>query len=368
MATATVSSLETSLPEGGKPTSGYRFTGGTADDRLTLADIAAALPAVLSYDPETGILSRAESTPTAYQFLFGSYAPETTVASGSTTTVINVANAAGFNASGRVRINDDASREREIASITGTAITLATALPSAPTAGQSVKFLEDEDSITPDCFLQMSGETIALEHNEGADSGSLDLGNSTDKVKFSDYCDVVIGEDIGVENGPNSGNVYLLGGNYSWDYYRYSHLFQERTKVTCHAYLVFIGRNNARPSLMNRNSESVIRVMIAGHSIHPFASGLQWRTNFDMDVASQEIIYYGDLFTFRGSGARVPGGTQGRLLELTQAVIPDNQDGFTLSWNAFPAPLEYTIRGLATISKVGDDRSAAAGHQVRRYE
>ena len=354
MATATVSSLLSSIHEGGRPNAGYRFTGGTADDRLTLADIAAALPTVLQYDSKTGILSRVEATPTAYQFLFGSPAPETTIAAGSTATVINVADASEFADTGSVRINNDASWEREIDSISGNAITLASALPSAPNTGWSVKYLEADDQITPDCFIQLAGDTVCLENNAGVDSGSADLGNATDKIVFADYCDVVIGEDIGIENAQDSGNVYMLTENYSWDYYRYSHLFQEKTKITCYAYLIFIGRNNSRPSLMNRNSQSKVRVIIAGHSIHPFADGHLWRTNFDMDVDTQEIIYYGDLFTFRGSGARVPGGTQGRLLELTQAVIPDDQEGFTLSWNAFPAPYEYIIRGLATISKVGD--------------
>ena len=54
-----------------KPTSGYRITGGSVTDRLTIEDVITALSTVLAYDEDTGVVTRAESSPTSWQFAFG---------------------------------------------------------------------------------------------------------------------------------------------------------------------------------------------------------------------------------------------------------------------------------------------------------
>ena len=146
MATATATFI-TSIDEGGKPTSGYRITGGTADDRLTMADVASALSGILDFDEETGVVSRAESAPTAYQFIFGSAAPRTRTDGTSTTTVLNVDSTEGFATTGLVRVDttssaSQADEERDVASLTDTTITLASALSSAPNNNRWVIYYE----------------------------------------------------------------------------------------------------------------------------------------------------------------------------------------------------------------------------------
>ena len=210
-------------------------------------------------------MKRVGASPTPYTFIFGSGAPLTTVAAGSSGTTLNVADATGFTDTGRVRINN--GQEHEIDSISGNAITLATAMSPAPNTGQRVKFLEADDSITPDCYLELVGITFDLESNAGTDTSAQDLGNETDKIVFSDYCDVVIGSDVGDPNVPDAGNCAIVAENFSWNFYNFVEVFQEGTKVTCNGYMAFIMKGNLRPSLVNRNSTSKIRAIVAAHSV-----------------------------------------------------------------------------------------------------
>ena len=75
MATASKSALISGLtyaPGAGawSPSTGYRITGGTADDRLTIADIVSALTE-WSRDTDTGVVTRSEVSPTARTWIFG---------------------------------------------------------------------------------------------------------------------------------------------------------------------------------------------------------------------------------------------------------------------------------------------------------
>ena len=335
-----------------RPTTAYRITGGTADDRLTMDEVVAdsTISNLMSFDPDTGVVKRVGNTPTPYTFIFGSAAPQTAVASGSSTTVLNVVDATGFTTTGKVRVNNDGSREREIDSISGNTITLSSALPSTPGTGQRVKFLEDSDNITPDCYVELVGVTFDLHSNAGTDTTAQDLGDETDKIIFSDYCDVVIGSDVGDPTAPDVGNCSIITENFSWNFYNYVEVFQEGTKVTCNGYLKFILKGNSRPSLVNRNSNSKIRVILGGHSVSPFADN--FRCNVDLSVDTQEIIMYGGQMNFRPS--LVPGGIQSDEFILPAATAANGGTVY-LYWQNSPfASTGYTVRGLQTIREVGE--------------
>ena len=356
MATPTVTSL-TSFTDAQRgsdgsqllPSAAYRITGGDASDRLTMDEIVAdsTISTLLSYDADTGVVKRVGASPTPSTFIFGSGAPQTTVAAGSSGTTLNVADATGFTTTGRVRINN--GQEHEIDSISGNTITLATAMSPAPGTGQRVKFLEAADSIAPDCFLELVGITFDLESNAGTDTTAQDLGNETDKIVFSDYCDVVIGSDVGDPNVPDAGNCAIIAENFSWNFYNFVEVFQEGTKVTCNAYLAFIMKGNSRPSLVNRNSTSKIRAIVAAHSVSPFADN--FRCGFDLSVESQEILMYGGRASFRP--ALVPGGTKSDEFVLPAAVAASGGTVY-LYWQNSPfGATGFTVRGLQTITEVG---------------
>ena len=357
MATATAEYI-TSIDEGGQPTAGFRITGGTDSDRVTLADVVAGVNAeaalhsltdALAYDEKTGTLTRAEASPTSYQFIFGSATARSTVTAGSTASVLELADATGFATTGRVRVDGD--EEREVTGINGNAVTLDTALSSVPSNGDAVLYLEAIDSIVYDCFLSLVGETFNLYSEAGTDSSAQDLGNDTDKIVFGDRCDAVIGAEFGDGDAPDAGNVRYIVENISINFFTFFPIFSEQAKITCNAYLVFIGKGNVRVNMVNRNTDSVIRMVLVEHGVHPFADNVG--VNFDLDVASQRFYAYVDLISFRDN--TTPGGIQSNLFEISEGVIRADHESLRFFFLGLDGDLlDFTIRGLSKVSQVGE--------------
>ena len=324
MPTATAEYI-TSIREGGKPTSGFRVTGGSLTDRLSLPDIVSginteaglhSLGTILEYDTKTGVLTREGSSPTAYQFLFGSPSVATVTVTGSTTTLLQVSDMTGFAVGGKVRVNN---YDRLISGISGSGphnITIA-ALPSAPGTGVAVLFLATPSNAIHDCFMQLIGQTISLKEAPS----SATNGNGTDKILFADRCDVRIGPEFGAGQ-PDPGNVTLLIGNYNNDYYGYSSLFTDLARIRCHAYLVIVGKGNSRLALVNRHTSSDLRLVLAGHGIHPFAANLY--VIADLSVASQDLVNYTERVSFRAGST--PGRLQSAEFPISDVVIPSAED------------------------------------------
>ena len=203
--------------------------------------------------------------------------------------------------------------------------------------------------------MSLVGVTFRLESNTGSDSSSQDLGNNTDKIIFSDYCDVVIGTpDLG-DSPPDAGNCLVLAENYSFDYYSYSAMFQPRCTVTCAAYLILVMRGNSRVNLVNQNTTSVFRLMIGNHSLSPYtllntsASGTT-QQNFDLDVDSQEVLIYSSGPQFRNNLA--PGGLRGDTFTLSSIVIGASDSAARFYFQGIPPPRFYTIQDLQTIRQL----------------
>ena len=351
MPTATADYI-TSIQEGGKPTSGFRVTGGSLTDRLTLSDIVTginteagaqspSLGTILEYDSKMGVLTRSGSSPTAYQFLFGSPSVVTTIASSSSRTVLNVSDATGFAVGGKVRVDN---HDRLISAISsGNAITVAS-LPSTPGTGTSVLFLATPSNAIHDCFIELVGQTISLKE---APSTATDHGNGTDKILFADRCDIRIGPEFGAGQ-PDPGNVTLLIGNYNNDYYGYSPLFTDLARVRCYAYLVIVGKGNSRLALVNRHTSSDLRLILAAHGIHPFAANLY--VIADLAVATQDLVNYTNRMSFRAGST--PGRLQSAEFSISDTVIPSTEDYMVFYFGEL-AEDDFIIRGLTNIKKVG---------------
>ena len=289
------------------------------------------------------MLTRAEETPTTYQFLFGDPSPQSTVASTSSNQ-ITLADATGFVAgAGSIRVDGKGDQEYVISTIVGNVVTVTPTPTHTPASGDAVLFLPD-GTHTPNCYLQIIGETIALK------TDTTSNGTNTDKIVFSDYCDVQIGAELGGGTSPDVGNVKIITENFNNDFYGYGAIFRESCRVRCNAFLTIIGKGNTRMNFVNRNPLSDVRLILGGHSVHPSAERVG--LNVDVSVDTQEIIGYLETIDFRN--AFVPGGLKSRLFGLTSAVIPNSADRFTLAWNAIVGtPKEYTVRGLSSLVKIG---------------
>ena len=280
MATAAATLVTSGLT--GEPSSGYRITGGSASDRLTIQDIVDALSSALTYDADTGLVTRVESSPTPYQFVFGG---------------------------------------------------------SSATASKN-------------CFLELAGITFQLESEEGSDSTSLDRGNDTDKIIFDNQCDVIIGRDNGTEDLPDNGNVEINAENFSYNYFSYVPVLSRQVKIICNAYLIFACRQNSRVMLLNSNSESELRIIGAARDVSTFLEGSYARDlsmNLDIDVGSQELIFYMTQVVMRDFLA---GGLEGNFLEIPFAIT--HGEAFSLYFNSLTNlnPIgKYTVAGIKEITR-----------------
>ena len=208
----------------------------------------------------------------------------------------------------------------------------------------------DSDSDAADCFVHLANVTVQLEDNPGTDSSSLDLGNDTSKFILGNQCDAVIGIDTGDPEGAFNGNVTIRGANWSYNFFSYTGIFEEHAKIVCHGYLVFAGRDNTRLLLVNRNSESQIRLVIAGHTADAFAELVG--PNVDLDVASAELVVFTNRVSFRQT--LVPGSLVSDELSIPAATIAGSDTKLTLYWNTL-ADLDdsYTISDLV-LFQVGE--------------
>ena len=316
MATATAAAITAS---GIKPAAGFRITGGTASDRLTIADIVAAV-SDLELDTDSGTVTQAGTT--AQTFILGDENKAILeLDTGNTTTVLQIQGASGLS---DYAVGDDVvinGETREIQAITtdatGGTITLTSALSNSP-------HHEDQLFAAKTTFVHLENCTFELISLTGLDHPSLARGNSTSKVILSDQCDLVVGTDLSGDPALNTG-VTVRGENLGYDYYAYSPILSATwAKIVCHGLIRVAGTGNSRIQLVNRHPDSIIRFMAISFAADPWisgqtATGQSLSANVDLDVETAEIYAFANRLVARD--ALTPDGLKASSLSIPTWVV-----------------------------------------------
>ena len=188
------------------------------------------------------------------------------------------------------------------------------------TDGTIYVFGGDSETADKDCFVHFENAIFQIYSNTGTDSANLDLGNDTSKIYFNHQCDVVIGNDTGVEDGGFNGNVIIRGENYGYNFFTYVPVFARQTLVTCHSFLVMACKGNSRISVISSNTSSVLKMVFVSHSADPY--GENTTLNIDSE-ADTNIVIYGSRAAFRDG--LIPGGLTSSEATISSMVASDDK-------------------------------------------